>query len=297
MAVDRLPDAAGCGVGDPSPLAQAGAMPAQAQRRRPGRLVFWPAALRPAPAAWRKLAGDAGLPAADLRRPGGRAALRRAGLPRADFDRRLADHLAEWRGRFAGIELDVPDPDFQHAFFAGLQHLLTAMVGDQARIAPLAYPLPWLRDSIYIIRCLDLAGFHDLARAATGLVARNDFFGGYGAEGDAPGQGLWALVQHYRLTHDLDWLKEVYPSIQRKVEWLLRMRQATRPLQVCADTPVLAFTHAQRASGVICLPAKDRLIQGDDGRRGQLFARLGQPMGDVRAARSGLCRARAQPSA
>ena len=46
----------------------------------------------------------------------------------------------------ASIELDVPDIDFRNAFFAGLQHLLTAMVGEQARIAPLAYPLPWLRD-------------------------------------------------------------------------------------------------------------------------------------------------------
>ncbi len=184
-------------------------------------------------------------------------------MPRPEaFDERLAAHLTGWRARFSGMELDVPDLDFQQAFFAGLQHMLTAMVGDQARIAPLSYPLPWLRDSIFIIRCLDLAGFHDLARSATGYISRHDFFGGSGAEGDAPGEGLWALVQHYRLNRDRDWLKEVYPSILRKVDWLKQMRQAQEPIRVCADTPVLASAHAQRASGIICLPAADGMIQG-----------------------------------
>jgi hypothetical protein len=261
MAMDRKANAAGCGVGDPSALAMAGAVPSRPNASDPAGWCYGLLRydLRLAPGETWQVTLDCPLQtygSLSCELPGGAQA-----CPEA-FDRRLADHLAEWRGRFAGIELDVPDRDFRNAFFASLQHLLTAMVGDQARIAPLAYPLPWLRDSIYIIRSLDLAGFYDLARAATGIVARNDFFGGFGAEGDAPGQGLWALVQHYRLTHDLDWLKEVYPSIQRKVEWLLRMRQADHPLQVCADTPVLALTHAQRASGVICLAARDRLIQG-----------------------------------
>jgi hypothetical protein len=156
----------------------------------------------------------------------------------------------------------VPDDHFRNAFYAGLQHMLTAVVGDQARIAPLAYPLPWLRDSVYIIRCFDLAGFHDLARAATEYCARNDFFGGFGAEGDAPGEGIWALVQHYRITRDEAWLAKVYPAVRRKCEWLFRMRRAQGPIQVVVDTPVLAFTHAERAAGVICIAARDGLIMG-----------------------------------
>jgi hypothetical protein len=261
LAVDRKPDACGCGVGDPSPMARSGEVPAGTSAKDPAGWCFglFRYELNLSPGENWGVTMDCpqqttGTLAEEL--PGSALA-----CPEA-FDQRLADHLAEWRRRFAHIQLDVPDREFRNAFFAGLQHLLTAMVGDQARIAPLAYPLPWLRDSVYIIRSLDLAGFHDLARDATGMVARNDFFGGFGAEGDAPGQGLWALVQHYRLTHDLDWLKGVYPSIQRKVEWILRMRQTEAPLQVCVDTPVLAFTHAHRASGVICLPTRDRLIQG-----------------------------------
>jgi hypothetical protein len=140
--------------------------------------------------------------------------------------------------------------------------MLMATVGDQARIAPLSYPLPWLRDSVYIIRAFDLAGWHDIARAATAYCARNDFFGGFGAEGDAPGQGILALVGHYRITRDLEWLRSVYSAVQRKCDWLFRMRRATEPIMVMVDTPVLAFAHAERAAGVICLEARDGLIYG-----------------------------------
>jgi hypothetical protein len=140
--------------------------------------------------------------------------------------------------------------------------MLIATVGDQARIAPLSYPLPWLRDSVYIIRCFDLAGLHDLARAATEYCVRNDFFGGFGAEGDAPGEGIWAIVQHYRITQDRAWLARVFPAVERKCDWLVRMRRATLPLQVVADTPILPFMHAQRAAGVICTAAQDGIIQG-----------------------------------
>jgi hypothetical protein len=178
------------------------------------------------------------------------------------FEARFTAHAQQWRNRFSTIDLDVPDRDFRNAFFAGLQHMLVATVGDQIRIAPLSYPLPWLRDSVYIMRCFDLAGMHDVARGGANYSARNDFFGGFGAEGDAPGQGLWALIEHYRITRDKAWLTEVYPAIQRKCEWIFLMRRTGEPIRVVVDTPVLAFTHAMRASGIICLAAQDGIIMG-----------------------------------
>ncbi len=261
LGVDLPPTAIGCGVGDPSSWARMGATP--------------PALLVADPDGWcfGLLRYDVTLP------PGGtwhvhldcpqqtqgslHDELPGTAVPApARYDARVTAHLERWRALLGGIALDVPEVAFHDAFMAGLGHMLTAMVGDQARIAPLTYPLPWLRDSIYIIRCLDLAGLHDLARAATEYCTRNDFFGGFGAEGDAPGQGVWALVEHYRLTGDTAWLASVYPAIQRKCTWIKRMRRADRPLRVTVDTPVLSFTHAERAAGVICLAARDGLIMG-----------------------------------
>jgi hypothetical protein len=261
LGADTVPDLIGCGVGDPSVLARHGLAPGVNAVEDPAGWCFgmlrcdlilspgerWQITLDCPHQSYGPVAGD--LPSSVPPRPG-------------LFDTRRLAHHAAWESRFGEIGLEVPDTDFKNAFFAGVQHMMTAMVGDQARIAALAYPLPWLRDSIFIIRCLDLAGFHDLARAASEYIARQDFFGGFGAEGDAPGEGLWALVQHYRVTGDRGWLESVYPGIRRKVDWLLRMRRATGPIRVVAETPVLAFTQAQRNTGIICTAARDGIIRG-----------------------------------
>jgi hypothetical protein len=261
LGVDLAPTAIGCGVGDPSVSARYGQTPGissvQDEEGWCFGLIRYDISLPPG-GNW-QIAYDCPLQSVgpvQTNLPG-------TATPRPEqFDQRCLDQKARWKELFGSIELDVPDADFKNAFFAGVQHLLTAIVGEQPRIAVLSYPLPWLRDSVFIVRCFDLAGFHEQARGASNFIARNDFFGGFGAEGDAPGEGLWALVQHYRICRDQGWLNEVYPSIQRKVDWLMRMRRSDIPIQVFQDAPTLAFTHAQRTSGIICLPGKDGIIQG-----------------------------------
>jgi len=262
LGADRTPAAVGCGVGDPSSLARAGAIPTETSVSDPQGWCFglmrfdlalapgemWLVHLQCPQQSYGNLQEE--LPGTATPQP-------------QAFDASAADVLARWRAMLGHpMSITVPDAAFHDAFFAGLGHMLTALVGDQAHIAPLTYPLPWLRDSVFIIRCFDLAGLHDIARATTDYCARNDFFAGFGAEGDAPGQGIWALVEHYRITRDRAWLASVYPAIQRKCAWLFRLRRTTEPIRVQTDTPVLAYTHAERASGMICLAAKDGLIQG-----------------------------------
>ncbi len=261
LVLDAAPSAIGCGVGDPSPLACAGQTPPHVQVADPQGWCFGLARfdITLAPGAIWQVHLDCPLQTYGnlMHEFPGRA------QPRPQhFQRRAERHLANWQERLGVVVIEAPDGNFCNAFYAGLQHMLTAVVGNQARITPLAYPLAWLRDSVYIIRCLDLAGCHELARATTDYCARNDFFGGFGAEGDAPGEGIWALVEHYRITRDREWLASVYPAIRRKSDWLFRMRRTDRPIQIFVDTPVLAFTHAERASGVICVAARDGLIQG-----------------------------------
>lgn len=261
LAFDRSPSATGCGVGDPSPLARQGHVPNETSVKDDAGWCYGLARfdVQLLPGETWVLRFDCPIQTrGNLQRE-----LPSQASPRPEqFEARMQNHLESWRARLHNLDLNVPDSAFRDAFFAGLQHMLTAVVGEQARIAPLSYPLAWLRDSIYIIRCFDLAGWHDIARAATEYCVRNDFFGGFGAEGDAPGQGIWAIVQHYRVTRSREWLRRVYPAVQRKCDWLFKMRRATSPIQVFTDTPVLAFTHAERTSGVICLPASDGIIMG-----------------------------------
>lgn len=261
LLTDQTPDAAGCGIGDPSPLAKQGLVPSAADCTDPegwgfGLLCY--AVTLPAQEDWSVHIDCPQLGGRYWQYIGNQNAVPR---PEA-FNTRMEAVSHGWRSRFAAIDLDVPDEDFRNAFFAGIQHLLIATVGDQAHIAALAYPLVWLRDGVYIMRSLDLAGFHEISRKATEYCERNDFFGGFGAEGDAPGQGIWALVSHYRITRDRSWLERVYPAIRRKCEWLFRMRRTDKPIQVVTDNPVLSFFQADRFLGVICVPSTDGIIHG-----------------------------------
>ncbi len=261
LGFDLPPNAIGCDVGDPSPLARKGIVPLETQSHDGQGWCFglarfditlnegqtWQLCFDCPQQTYGNLQND----------------ITSTVNPRPEkFASRVESHLKIWQNRLNSLDLHVSDDTFRNAFFAGLQHMLTAVVFDQARIAPLSYPLPWLRDSVFIIRCFDLAGLHELARAATEYCARNDFFGGFGAEGDAPGEGIWALIEHYRVTKDKDWLRKIYPAVQRKVEWLFRMRRTTVPIQIPTDTPILAFAQAERAAGVICLAAQEGIIMG-----------------------------------
>jgi hypothetical protein len=261
LLTDRTPDAAGCGVGDPSPLAMKGQVPSENTVKDPAGWAFglqrYDLTLK---------AGESWTVHIDCSQQGGRYwdYIKNTGVPPRPeaFDERCTAVLADWRARFENISIDVPDEDFRNSFFAGIQHLLIATVGDQAHIAALAYPLVWLRDGVYIMRALDQAGFHDIARKATEYCVRNDFFGGFGAEGDAPGEGIWALVSHYHITQDKNWLEKVYPAIRRKCEWLFKMRRTDKPIQVVTDNPVLAFFQGDRFLGIICVAARDGIIRG-----------------------------------
>jgi len=59
---------------------------------------------------------------------------------------------------------------------------------------------------------------HDWARRFIGYSIDHLWTGAAsqgGPEADAPGALVWVIMEHYRLTHDADWLRSVYPMIKR----------------------------------------------------------------------------------
>jgi hypothetical protein len=129
----------------------------------------------------------------------------------------------------------APDPRVALAWERSAWHLLAAMENGQPRIGAVNYPNFWLRDGIIILRALDLIGRHDLARLGCDWLAPQEFAGGFGVEGDAPGEGVYALVAHARITRDRAWLVEQWPFIKRRICTYERMLAATAPLRVPSD--------------------------------------------------------------
>ena len=174
---------------------------------------------------------------------------------------KLASVLEDWRKRLDSVQLQVPDERFQHAYISLLAQFLMGMVRQEVRIATVTYPLFWLRDGVYIIQALDKAGFHEEVRAQLELLRPRIFAGGFGAEPDAFGEGIWAFFTHFQLTRDRDWLARVYPDIQARGEWIIRALHTEDYLYADVEMRIPQNKFAAETD-LICAPARDGLIQG-----------------------------------
>lgn len=140
-------------------------------------------------------------------------------------------------------------------------HLMAATEAGSPRIGVLNYPHLWLRDGVLVARAFDLMGRHDLARRGCDEIAPQIFAGGFGAESDAPGQGIWALVSHARATGDLAWLEKMWPHIKARLPWVERMMTAQAPLRAVGSGRIPAYLNTPSIN-VVCLPAQNGCIAG-----------------------------------
>ncbi len=156
---------------------------------------------------------------------------------------------------------DLPDPRFSDALQAQAVYLLMGSVGIEPRISPISYPLWWLRDGSYEITAMGKAGFTEWVDRAVRAIAPREPFGGFGAEGDGPGELIWLMTEHARMTGDDEFLRFAFPHIARNADLIVRMRNTTVPMFGKTDirTPEMMFGPS---ADLMCRPAKDGLIQG-----------------------------------
>ena len=176
------------------------------------------------------------------------------------LDSKQAEFVARWKNE-SSIQLNLPDQRFTDAFFSQLTHLLMFTVADEPRISPVSYPIWWLRDGAYVVTALDKGGYHNFGERAVKKAKHRDAFGGFGSEGDGPGQGIWMLSEHYLLTGSLDFLRDVYPDIERKAERLIQMVHTEVPIkqhtEFCIPQMML-----NPETDLMCMAAEDGLIVG-----------------------------------
>ena len=194
--------------------------------------------------------GRAGADLIPLRRPHGALSVEQ-GIQRSRLD---------WIGRRPG-ELVCPDPRLAHVWDRSAYHLQAAMENGLPRIGVANYPAFWMRDGVLALRALDLMGRPDLGRAGCDALAPLVFSGGFGAEADAPGEGIWALVNHAVITQDAPWLAPHFPLIRRRVEWLERMLAADAPIRCVGENRLPGYADTP-AVNLLCLPARQGLIRG-----------------------------------
>ncbi|MGH8657972.1 MAG: hypothetical protein ACREV4_05715 [Gammaproteobacteria bacterium] len=195
----------------------------------------------------------------------GYAHLRLARAPR--FQLHIADPSAVHppKRRYAtraSLTLSLPEPRFQEALNAQVAHLMMSLVGGETRSSdPVNTPIAWQRTGAYIITALARAGRLDVARDLARYLAEHDFYGGFGAEADAPGLGIWALKEVASLQQDPEFVEWLWPHVSRKAALIEEMRSARRPIKRKGATSIVPRVR-HRDSELVVEPARDGLIMG-----------------------------------
>ena len=172
-----------------------------------------------------------------------------------------------------GIDLNLPDKQFTASLNAQVAHLMMGLVGKQTRPGePTNYPLAWQRDGAYTVVALARAGKLQDAQELANYFAKNDFFGGFGAEADAPGLSIWALSEVAQRLKQPKYDQSIWPDVRRKAEFILKMMTTTEPIYHSFSGPVVPKEKPDPEVNLVAEPARNGLIIGRmDGHRPLMF--------------------------
>lgn len=164
-----------------------------------------------------------------------------ASLRAGAFDYEREQVTRAWQAAISRIKLHVPDERLNAAFKASQAYLLLTRSADLPHSGPLQYDAFWVRDGAYIGQALERVGARDdngatvdamlaLQRADGSFPAitnASDMQAMSANEWDSSGEAISSAVAHYRFTHDLGWLEQVYPRIARAAWFIDALRGQT----------------------------------------------------------------------
>lgn len=184
------------------------------------------------------------------------AAQRLAALDTAALRARVA---AAWQARLHRVTLDLPaNPDIADAFYASLGYISMARTPNELYSGPLSERAFWFRDAAYITDALDKAGEAASVQPILRLMAASQLPSGryppiveadgvarqpLKTEWDAQGEVIYAFVEYAKQTHDLGFLRSVYPGIWRAVRFQAGQLAAAR-VPALRNTPFFGLLPA-----------------------------------------------------
>ena len=172
------------------------------------------------------------------------------------------------------VSVSLSSSEFAQSLDAQVFHLLNGVVGAETRPGdPANYPLNWLRDGAYIIVALAKAGQIDVARSLSGEFLEKDFFGGFGAEADAPGLAIWALDEVATRVDDVGFSKQLWPHINRKTELIVEMLDAKHRISKPFSGPIIPSLRSSNYSylSLVAKASENGLIQGKMDKRYPIY--------------------------
>lgn len=169
-----------------------------------------------------------------------------ANLDTASFESAHRGVVEFWRRLLSrGMQIELPESKPVEAFYASLVYDLLGrnlIDGKSVQTAgQFQYHRFYLRDSADYVRMYDATGYPDLGgQVLTFFLDSQQPDGNFVSQPsqyDGWGEAMWALGEHFRMTHDRDYAAHVFPTMMRGVDWLERAR-ASDPLHLIPATDV-----------------------------------------------------------
>ena len=161
------------------------------------------------------------------------SAERAARLAGQDFERRHVECRDFWTRKLGtAAAVSVPEKRISEMTRAGLLHLDLVAYGlepDQPVAATIGVYCPIGSESAPIIQFMDSMGWHDLARRSLDYFLEKQHKDGFMQNFDGymleTGAALWSIGEHYRYTHDDEWVKQIAPRLLKSCQYLLEWRK------------------------------------------------------------------------
>ncbi|MFO0926338.1 MAG: ADP-ribosylglycohydrolase family protein [Gemmataceae bacterium] len=154
---------------------------------------------------------------------------------RIDVRRLFEQAQGEWRDLLGSARLTLPDARWEQSRQAIMGHL--AMVLNEGAPDLVVVNLSvFNRDAAYMANSLQKAGLFGLAEIYIDHFLKHPFQGRVQPEADNPGQILWTLGEHWKLTRNRDWLARVYPAVEKLTALIRYYRTTPGPHWVCDDS-------------------------------------------------------------
>lgn len=154
--------------------------------------------------------------------------------PLQSVSTKLEEQRHDWKEvTEKGIKATFPEERYQKAFDVNKTFLIFLHDGDSITPGISLYHMMWFRDASYLVPALERTGYLDWAKEILMSYPQRQkadgFFRSHNGEWDSNGQAMWTLVNHFKMTGDIDFLKSVYPSIRKGAQWLSSKRQSSLP--------------------------------------------------------------------
>lgn len=154
---------------------------------------------------------------------------------RTDVGRLFEQSRAEWQKLLGPAKLALPDPRWEQSRQAIMGHLAMVLNEGAPDLAAVNLSV-FNRDGAYMANSLQKSGLFGLAEIYIDHFLKHPFQGRVQPEADNPGQVLWTLGEHWKLSRNREWLIRVFPYVEKLTALVRYYRTTPGPHWVCDDS-------------------------------------------------------------